>query len=244
MRRRMLASICGVAKWKNPYITDGLVAMWDGEWNAGGGVHSSNPEVWKDLAGDADMYRVGDGNYIWNANNIDLMKGISYANRNKAFGNSEVLQMEAVFMYHKYGTGYENNKLFNLGAYYRLGSYDMHTRCVIYRCDAKVCTLCASLGSGISTYGFNIQKNKTYSASGSFKSDGPGIGIFANGIRRGIVSSYGAAGSNFLECMADGFADNTGLLGRIFCVRAYNRVLSDEEVLANYAVDKARFGLE
>ena len=23
--------------WKNPYVTDGLVAMWDGKWNAGGG---------------------------------------------------------------------------------------------------------------------------------------------------------------------------------------------------------------
>ena len=26
--------------WTNPYVTDGLVAMWDGEWNAGGGVRS------------------------------------------------------------------------------------------------------------------------------------------------------------------------------------------------------------
>lgn len=29
-----------VGGWKNPYVTDGLVAMWDGEWNAGGGMHS------------------------------------------------------------------------------------------------------------------------------------------------------------------------------------------------------------
>lgn len=27
------------AKWENPYITDGLVALWDGEWNAGFGKH-------------------------------------------------------------------------------------------------------------------------------------------------------------------------------------------------------------
>ena len=26
--------------WDNPYVTDGLVAMWDGQWNAGGGIHS------------------------------------------------------------------------------------------------------------------------------------------------------------------------------------------------------------
>ena len=23
--------------WKNPYITDGLISMWDGQWNVGGG---------------------------------------------------------------------------------------------------------------------------------------------------------------------------------------------------------------
>lgn len=26
--------------WVNPYVTDGLVSMFDGEWNNGGGVHS------------------------------------------------------------------------------------------------------------------------------------------------------------------------------------------------------------
>lgn len=36
-------------RWRNPYVTNGLVAMWDGEWNAGGGVHDPNATVWKDL---------------------------------------------------------------------------------------------------------------------------------------------------------------------------------------------------
>ena len=40
----------GNARWVNPYVTDGLVAMWDGEWNAGGGVHDPNAMVWKNLA--------------------------------------------------------------------------------------------------------------------------------------------------------------------------------------------------
>ena len=28
--------------WQNPYVTDGLLAMWDGRWNAPGGVHDCN----------------------------------------------------------------------------------------------------------------------------------------------------------------------------------------------------------
>ena len=31
--------------WKNPYVTDGLVAMWDGTWNAPGGVHDCDSAV-------------------------------------------------------------------------------------------------------------------------------------------------------------------------------------------------------
>ena len=36
---RQIAFGRGAAKWINPYITDGLIAMWDGEWNAGGGLY-------------------------------------------------------------------------------------------------------------------------------------------------------------------------------------------------------------
>ena len=36
-------------KWQNPYITDGLVAMWDGQWNAGPGRHDGNSTKWINL---------------------------------------------------------------------------------------------------------------------------------------------------------------------------------------------------
>lgn len=41
-------------EWTNPYVTDGLIAMWDGEWNAGPGIHDPQASVWKDLIGDCD----------------------------------------------------------------------------------------------------------------------------------------------------------------------------------------------
>ena len=41
----------GGKKWVNPYITDGLVQMWDGIWNVGGGKHSDTTTVWVDLVG-------------------------------------------------------------------------------------------------------------------------------------------------------------------------------------------------
>ena len=40
MRRRMMASLCG---WKNPYVTDGLIAMFDAFANTSTGSHTTNP---------------------------------------------------------------------------------------------------------------------------------------------------------------------------------------------------------
>ena len=39
----------------NPYVTDGLIAMWDGEWNVGLGIHDSSSTTWVDLVGDKDV---------------------------------------------------------------------------------------------------------------------------------------------------------------------------------------------
>ena len=44
---------------ENPYITDGLVAMWDGEWNVGLGKHSDTATVWKDLISSQCVPAVG-----------------------------------------------------------------------------------------------------------------------------------------------------------------------------------------
>ena len=35
--------------FENPYVTDGLVAMWDAEWNVRGGVHDANSPIWRDV---------------------------------------------------------------------------------------------------------------------------------------------------------------------------------------------------
>ena len=61
-------SVNEVSEWVNPYVTDGLVAMWDGEWNAGGGVHDPNATVWKDLVGNRDATLTGD--ISWGANYV------------------------------------------------------------------------------------------------------------------------------------------------------------------------------
>jgi len=57
----------------NPYVTSGLVAMWDAEWNVGFGVHDPESPIWKDLAGEHDAI-VESGGFA-----ADGFCGVSYA---------------------------------------------------------------------------------------------------------------------------------------------------------------------
>ena len=45
--------------WHIPYITDGLVACWDGIENAGAGVHNPAATVWKDIVGGYEFALTG-----------------------------------------------------------------------------------------------------------------------------------------------------------------------------------------
>ena len=42
-------------KSPNPYVTRGLIAMWDGEWNSGFFMHDPSSGTWKDLVGSNDL---------------------------------------------------------------------------------------------------------------------------------------------------------------------------------------------
>jgi hypothetical protein len=61
-----------IYRWRNPYVTNGLVAMWDGEWNAGGGVHDANVGA-VNLAGDAELvFPTNLANWSMGAKSFDL----------------------------------------------------------------------------------------------------------------------------------------------------------------------------
>jgi len=70
--RSMVAARNGIAAakrgWVNPYVTDGLVAMWDGEWNAGGGVHDATATGWGDLTGRSPDIAIASGEVSWSNN--------------------------------------------------------------------------------------------------------------------------------------------------------------------------------
>ena len=53
---------------ENPYIQDGLIAMWDGEWNVGLGTHDDKSPEWKNLVeGGVDLVLGDYGKWDYNS---------------------------------------------------------------------------------------------------------------------------------------------------------------------------------
>ena len=216
------------------YVQSGLLSMWDGIENAGFGVpHDSGATSWMDLA-----------------RGTSEMSGISFnANGAKVSGNGLV----------EFGSSGNNNYFIDI-----LGA-DYTVECVLFvesvnsditNTNGRIGPVLMNPGSsftfgqpwntpfyvwpyGFGNYAYNagdfrgksINLSAVYAASGTsrFYRDGADTGATA--------SSYPYQNKFYQPSIGGTF---TGLYHSI---RVYNRQLTAAEVAANYAVDKARFGL-
>lgn len=202
------------------YVQDGLVAMWDGEWNAGGGVHDPNATTWKDLSGNGyDL--TPNGNIVWQSNSATF-NGNSYFRRNAISG---VVAAECVFRMNRiqFSMLYQNG---NAG--------------VIAPNQGGV--VIAGSGVGDRNYFSQIWDSQRHSVSANYQD-----WLFWNGgtEQSPMGQAHNGANGNYLQLGARIYnASFAGYLnGDIYCVRIYSRALTAAEVAANYAVDKARFNL-
>ncbi len=209
--------------WTNPYITDGLVAMWDGEWNVGGGMHDAAATVWKDIISGYDL-NVTSGTW----GNKGLVGTSSTAcNATMAtvpqsfidIATNDGCSVEAVATPLGYGTniyglpspiwcvyGWGNTSIWY---YFRVqsGPMDISSRGVI--------------GEPISFSGTTDANRRARWYCNSNLINGP--------------AAYSKPTPN-----NDVYLRIKGIL---HTVRIYNRALSEEEISYNYSVDKERFGL-
>ena len=219
----------GAAEWKNPYVTDGLVAMWDGEWNAGPGKHNANATVWKDLVSSHDLSRTG--NPVISSDSVQVDNDNYYSRANDVLTNSS-FTIEAVWMPHVANVtdrqplgnnGYGGFTLINrgntlwgaavgFGGSYRWINFGTITA-------GELCQISYSGSNGSQIARKNGVVTNTDSISGSY---------YYNVIKPFGIGKSGSA----IGC------DST-----YYNVRIYSRALTAAEVAANYAVDKARFNL-
>ena len=212
--------------WTNPYVTDGLIAMWDGEWNAGGGVHDASATVWKDLVGDYD-FTLNNAATI-NSDNIYCDGTQSAGNTGRTI-NLPIVTMEIVCRY--LGSS-ANTALFMTGGVDDI--YASWYREVFGTTDSNRKFLFANRGIGykdtlLHSWSFNLD-DLNLSKDGIAQSPPSEVRTLDANAGRGYVGRIGGTGDVACECS-------------VYGVRLYSRALAADEIAANCAIDKQRFNL-
>ena len=236
---------------ENPYITDGLIAHWDGIWNAGIGLHDSNVAVWKDLAGvQGNMpipqtLSVGDDSlYTVSRKVIDMKNLVSPALADAI--NSSTITVEFVgqmFCEDNYNdpimSVFKNSScrpLTVLGVSADAGRWR--------RCRASLRAIDGTfIGSSSAVW-----KKDGGRASLSIVWDGESMTQFVNGAYNWTGSavqheSADATTGMYLRLLALPTAQN-GSDMEVCRISIYSRALTDDEILHNHEIDKERFGLQ
>lgn len=203
------------------YVQDGLVAMWDGIENVGWGVHDESATVWKDLIGSFDI----------NLNNLEVGADHIILNGGRGTASnwitSPIVHMELVEVHTKQGllAQFGNNSFNHQFFVYPATAYNFSQ--ASNRCAAQTTTgvvNCVSV-----SYDTSVDNGEVASA-------------IINGNSANLMSRQGNLG--FGGLMIGGSTDTYMVIeGKLYCMRLYSRALTPDEIAANYAVDKRRFGL-
>lgn len=236
------------------YIQDGLIVMWDGIENVGWGEHDESATTWKDLAGKYNL-DLPTRNHVWEDNcfRCDSVTPV-YTTRPKAvfeeMKNGYTAEVCATI-------GESNGPLISCGN----GSnfWNIYSSKLIF-------SISSAQNGGV---GVSLTQGGTYlyptviglstfygaSLSASFTADivNQKSRQFLNGGLKATYANAALTGCDNMglsgigvNCTGRNTDDwNVGIGGgtKFYCVRFYNRPLTDEEIAHNYAIDKERFGL-
>lgn len=254
------------------YVQDGLLVLYDGIENVGWGEHDGTASAWVDLVGTLDpaQYKsgtvIGDdcaynpiGTQIATNSALKTLKGIvcpcyeivmSVNSLDIQSGLTRILDLKKDDWFgqvagdvEKVGIGFGNFIADNVVG----KSYDGVEVSTYYISPLDVdwtstnsYSLCHFVDASISNNG-----NQWNSWDKYHPTDMPLA--LVNGVRKSVKSTYfyGDRYINSFTIGANTRNSNSEYLfrGRIHCIRVYGRYLTDDERLANYAVDKTRFNL-
>lgn len=210
------------------YVQDGLIAMWDGIENAGWGTYSAEVTTWVNLV-DESNGAVLNGDAHWTEDfSLECSRG-GFAEFSKA--TIPIGQVEIVMNWR----GISGNSILawdkNMSGY-SVTSYNG----VGYQGDR---------GWGatpriplLDVVGKKVNISLSHPTFGT-------PDVYLSGLKLKDVNSFTSSNGDGYRAI-NGNWNNTNQrrgIGNYYSVRVYNRVLTADEVAANYAVDKERFGL-
>lgn len=217
------------------YVQNGLISMWDGIENAGWGVHDPNATVWKDLIGVND-FDLSACQYEINKNSITVTGGeavAQYLDKGRAETAEAVVSLQytpTVYQPVEFLSWPENNT----NGYQRNFGLSQEMR------PPSLST--GSSGVAKTTFDFRPVANVPFSISAYYiKNQSNANSCFVDSERKnaGVDYHYAPLQIDALKIWNRNGTTNP----TVFNFRFYNRELTPAEIAANYAVDKARFGL-
>ncbi len=219
----------GGGGWQNPYVTDGLVAMWDGEWNAGGGVHDPNATVWKDLVGAQDMELSQYGSF--SADSLVCAGGGYAASRGTVF--DDFIYAETVVEYDSLERQIGNIVIW--GEYSDMTRYGNSMDLIIYN-DTLIQT-------GGSAVFYTKNANDKLFLIQYTRPNSSDVFAHANGVNLTRYSKTDNWATRYNIGFFGGRQSGYSYRGKIKRVAMYSRIPTADEIAANYAIDQARFNL-
>lgn len=214
--------------WTNPYAADGLIAMWDAEWNVGGGEHDATATTWKNLvSGGVDATSTG-GN-VWASNYVSGGKGFMVAGA--IFAGLTAWTVEAAWVTSSAVDGYASAIGKNQGNNYgssALGRWDRGN--LVFGSVGGVNITWDSAGYGARTSSLRANGTSAYL-------DRNGVLSASKAVSASNLSTWAGISTWYIAAAAA-----TGQKNKFHCIRIYNRFRTLSEIAANYAIDKQRFG--
>lgn len=218
-------------KWVNPYITDGLVTMWDGKWNADGGVHDSSLIAPINLV-TGEQATPYNGGVVFDANSIVLtLNDLGYFTQSAPIDTGDITIDALIKARGSSDLAFLGLSTYNQKPWLKLEQYGS-----------------SAVGWGVGN-AFN-PVNKTGSV-GDIQQKvcvvfrGEKLSMYTNGLESLNYSYTGSVGQAPIQCGRANLNKpyQKQLDGNIYRVLIYNRALTADEIAHNYEVDKARFNL-
>lgn len=234
---RQIAFGGSAKKWENPYITDGLVAMWDGEWNAGGGKHSNTQIM--DIFGGREL----------------SLPNTDFAINQDCFSITIHRNTTDVFSY-DFSSDEELLSVINSGVFtIEFSRFLINSELAAYN-DFQICNASNTNLLGINSSGFNILGAGTNSwinilpsysfitrtylefqkATIALVVNGTTVQSYVNGVAK-VKKTLSAPITTATKLLLGGAEED------IYSVRINSRELNSEDLLYNSNIDKARFNI-
>lgn len=229
-RRRILATLGQSGGMPTAADYQGeLIALWDGIENVADGQHDGSSTEWVDLIGGRRATLTAHGSWAADALVCD---GVGYAAKDGLpFARADVGCVEVVFEAESNGLVYSLSDRGSLS-----GGGEIYLR----RYDSYAILM----GSESSSAGFvnNIARTLDNVSLSAVYSTNNLIGARVNGVEITPNYRFGTASSNNVDFGGRSSFTDYPFAGKIKCVRVFSSI-TDAQRAANYAIDKARFGL-